>query len=239
MRWTVIACVVSIIAILPAAANADVSVTPGGQPTKIKIHAVRDNRHHHGTTPSHHAASPQDPALKPKCFFDGSATNFRCGLQTFPPGVPAQVRRKITQGDIVQAVKEIGLPSLTIRVQPGTATLVNIRTIFYAKPKPFKRNVNLLGYDIDLVAKPIKFRWFHGDGTSATSTTPGKAYPSMDVTYRYRRPAKSVRPRVDVTYRVTYRVDGGEWLTLDQTLVAQGPTAGLQVKEAVPVLTKP
>jgi hypothetical protein len=59
------------------------------------------------------------------------------------------------------------------------------------------------------------------------------------VTYRYRQPAEAVSPRVDVTYRVRYRVDGGSWNTIDQTLLASGPTAQLEVKEAVPVLTHP
>ncbi len=40
----------------------------------------------------------------------------------------------------------------------------------------------------------------------------------MDVTHRYREPADDVRPRVDVTYRVRYRVDGGAWQTIGQTL---------------------
>jgi len=226
---------VSVLLLLPTSAIAGAKVDPGKKGSSVVLKAKRVHKHHSPTVGGH--GGPATEPLKFHCFADQLEPGTRCALRTFPPGVPA--RPTLAQGDILEAVKEIGLPSLTIRIQPGTATLVNIRTIFYAKPKPFKRNVNLLGYDIDLVAKPIKYRWFHGDGTSATSTRPGKAYPSMDVTYRYRRPAKSVRPRVDVTYRVKYRVDGGEWLTLDQTLVAQGPTAGLQVKEAAPVLTKP
>ena len=42
-----------------------------------------------------------------------------------------------------------------------------------------------------------------------------------------------------MTYRVRYRVDGGAWNTIGQTLLASGPAAELEVKEAAPVLTKP
>ena len=146
---------------------------------------------------------------------------------------------ELTEGDILNAVREIGLPSLEVQIQPGTSTLVNVETIFYTEPETFDRSVMLLGFDVDLVAKPVRYRWLHGDGTAAITTKPGKPYPSTDVTHRYRQPDEAVNPRVDVTYRVRYRVDGGSWTTIDQTLLASGPTTDLEVKEAAPVLTHP
>lgn len=161
---------------------------------------------------------------------------FRCRPPA-PKGPDAKA--KLTDGAILRAVREIGLPSLKVRIQPGTSTLVNVPTIFYTRPQQFHRNVTLLGYHIDLIADPIRYTWRHGDGTTSTTNRPGKPYPAMDVTYRYREPADTVNPRVDVTYRVRYRVDGGPWNTIGQTLLASGPTAALQVKEAAPVLTTP
>ena len=146
---------------------------------------------------------------------------------------------ELTEGEILRAVREIGLPSLPVQIQPGSSTLVNVPTIFYTEPKAFNRSVTLLGFDVDLVARPVRYRWLHGDGTASTTSKPGRPYPSTDVTHRYRQPAESVSPRVDVTYRVRYRVDGGAWSTIDQTLLASGPTASLEVKEAAPVLTHP
>ncbi len=131
------------------------------------------------------------------------------------------------------------MPSLEVRLQPGTSTLVNIPTIFFTEPEEFRRSITLLGFDVDLIAVPVRYRWLHGDGTSSTTTKPGKPYPSTEVTYRYRQPAEAVSPRVDVTYRVQYRVDGGAWNTINQTLLASGPTASLEVREAAPVLTHP
>ncbi len=146
---------------------------------------------------------------------------------------------ELTDGDVLRAVREIGLPSLKVRIQPGEETLVNIETIFYTRPQPFERSITLLGFDIDLVAEPVRYTWVHGDRTVKTTSRPGKPYPAMDVTHRYREPADNVRPRVDVTYRVRYRVDGGGWQTIGQTLQASGPAADLDVREAAPVLTKP
>ncbi|MEJ7634345.1 hypothetical protein [Aeromicrobium sp.] len=131
------------------------------------------------------------------------------------------------------------MPSLNVRIQPGEKTLVNIETIFYTRPQAFNRSINLLGFDIDLAAKPGRYRWVHDDGTATTTSHPGKPYPAMDVTHRYRKPADDVHPRVDVTYQVRYRVDAGPWQTLGQTLEASGPAAELDVKEAAPVLVKP
>lgn len=145
----------------------------------------------------------------------------------------------LTEGDILRAVREIGLPRLGVRVQPGERTLVNVRTVFSAEPQQFRRSVELLGFDVDLVASPMSYTWNHGDGTSHRTSRPGRPYPSFDVTYRYRKAADVVRPSVDVTYRVRYRVDGGAWSTLSQTVTAPGPTTRLEVDEAVPVLTAP
>lgn len=161
------------------------------------------------------------------------------GCRTAKPADPDPDSPDITPGDILRATRTIGLPGLTVRTQPGTQTLVNIETIFYAQPQPFRRSVALLDHEVDLVATPTTYRWIHGDGTTSVTTRPGKPYPAMDVTHRYEEPADSVQPRVDVAYQVRYRVDGGAWQTLAQTLTAAGPTSRLAVKEAAPVLAAP
>ena len=167
------------------------------------------------------------------CIINPDGTTQCFGQPAIPPptkpGAP-------TEGDILTAIKKIGLPSLEINIQPGDETLVNFDTILYARPQPFRRNVNLLDYDIDLVATPARYTWHHGDGTSHTTSQPGGPYPSKDVTYRYQESAQNLRPSVDVTYAVRYRVDGGTWQNLSQTLQASGPTGNLDVREATPVL---
>ncbi|MEO6606158.1 MAG: hypothetical protein ABIN55_11135, partial [Aeromicrobium sp.] len=170
------------------------------------------------------------------CRTDEEAQTYGC--RTYLPA-DDEDGEELSEGDILNAVREIGLPSLEVQIQPGTSTLVNVATIFYTEPQAFNRSVDLLGFDIDLIATPVRYRWTHGDGTTETTAKPGKPYPSTEVTHRYRQPAEAVNPRVDVTYRVRYRVDGGGWNTIDQTLLASGPTTALEVKEAAPVLTHP
>jgi hypothetical protein len=219
----------------PNQVSADVHVKPRRNESSILLDGIRTtkgSKHH-----SHVVVDEKRPQqLKFRCS-PGGAGLTNCSPDGDAPsnGRPA----KLTEGAILTAVREIGLPSLRVRIQPGTSTLVNVRTIFYTRPEPFRRSITLLGYDIDLVADPIHYTWHHGDGTTSTTTRPGKPYPSMEVTYRYREPADTVNPRVDVTYRVHYRVDGGGWNTIGQTLLASGPTAALKVKEAAPVLTSP
>lgn len=165
----------------------------------------------------------------PQCYFVGDPED---------PAEPDD-EREVKPGDVLRATREIGLPSLEVKIQPGDKTLVNIDTIFYAQPEPFARTVQLLGFEVDLEAEPVSYQWVHGDGTTAITATPGEPYPNKDVTHRYLAPADDVQARVDVTYRVRFRVDGGAWQTIDQTLLASGPAAELDVKEAAPVMTTP
>ena len=160
-----------------------------------------------------------------------------CGRRPGRPAVPVpDTKQQPTPAQILQAARKIGLPRLRISIQPSTTTLVNLDTIFYARSQPFSRSIELLDYAIDLTATPVNFTWHHGDGTSHSTQTGGAPYPSTAVTYRYQVPAKRLHPSVDVTYRVNYRIDGGPWQTLNQTLRAIGPANSLQVKEAGAVL---
>lgn len=231
MRATVLTLLAATLWLVPVRAQADVEVKPVPWSPSIHIHAkhqaevdtanpIRAQVDHKPTIQC--SAAGGDMTI---CFSEGAIT-----LTDNPDALPAQ---------ILQAVREIGLPGLEVRLQPGTSTLVNAETIFYAQPQPFRRSIDLLGFDIEVEAEPVRYHWIHGDGTASTTRRPGKPYPAMDVTYRYREPADNVRPRVDVTYRVRYRVDGDAWRTLAQTLLAPGPAADLEVKEAAPVLTTP
>jgi len=138
---------------------------------------------------------------------------------------------------VLEAVRRIGLPSLEVKVQPDTATLVNFPTIFYAEPETFERTVRLLGFSVDVRAEPSSYQWVFGDGQVATTQEPGAPYPAKEITHEYVDAHVTVHPRVDVTYQVQYRIDGGAWQALDETLTAQGPTTALRIREATPVLS--
>lgn len=172
-----------------------------------------------------------------------SNPNWRCALTPNEGGDPAQPvadeaeAPQVTPGRVLTAVREIGLPRLRLSVQPGGETLVNLDTILHTQEPDFARSISLLGSSVELEASPTSYTWHHGDGTSQRTTTPGAPYPSKDVVHRYERPSTGVTLRVDATYQVRFRVDGGPWQTLAETITATGPGTTIAVREARPVLT--
>ncbi len=170
---------------------------------------------------------------------DGSASwtaeGTECREEQPPlPGQPA--RPTVTAAMVEEAVRRMGLPSLPVHVQPAEATLVNFDTIFFTEPVPFDRSVTLVGYDVRVLAEPVSYGWSFGDGSSMTTQVPGAPYPAKDVVHRYDDAHVTVQPSVDVTYEVTYTVDGGEVQQLGTTLTAQGPSTGLRIREAAALL---
>jgi hypothetical protein len=121
-------------------------------------------------------------------------------------------------------------------VQPRRETLVNLETIFYAEPPVWTNTVQLLGYSVDVEATVASYNWSFGDGAEMTTNEPGAPYPAMDVVHEYRDAHVTVRPRVDVSYRVRYRVDGGAWQSVDEMVDATGYSVALEVREGSPLL---
>lgn len=142
----------------------------------------------------------------------------------------------VTEDDVREAMELTRLPKLRVNVQPAGSTLVNLETIFHTTAAPFERTVDILDSTVDLRAVPAAYTWHHGDGTTQTTTNPGRPYPAMDVIHQYKQPG-NVTPSVDVTYRVTYRIDDGDWENLNTTITAPGPGTALRIREARPVLT--
>ena len=146
-------------------------------------------------------------------------------------------RPRVTPDLVLREVRRIGLPALQVHVQPEGETLVHLDTIFFAEPEPFGRTVQLLGFTVDVQATPSSYAWSFGDGSGATTSTPGGPYPDMSVTHAYTDAHVTERASVDVTYTVRFRVDGGAWQSLEETVTADGPATAVAVREAVPVLS--
>jgi hypothetical protein len=158
----------------------------------------------------------------------------RCfGVDEPPPGVEPTV----TPGMVLEAIRRIGLPAVEAKTQPADKTLVNFETIFYAEPQTFTRSLTLLGQQVDVEATPVEYRWHHGDGTTTTTTTPGAPYPAKEITYSYSDAHVTVDTRVDVTYAARFRVNGGSWQDIAETVTIAGPVSPLRVSEAVAVLS--
>lgn len=151
-----------------------------------------------------------------------------------PPEVESPT---VTQGDVISALRRIGLPHLVTKVQPDSKTLVNFDTIFYTDPEPVSLNLTILGQAVDVQATPSQYLWVFDDGTSATTTTPGAAYPAKTIVHRYADARVTVHPHVEVTYTAQFRVNGGAWQNIDETVTTVGPDATLRVAEATPLLS--
>ncbi len=121
-------------------------------------------------------------------------------------------------------------------MQPAGETLVNLETIFFAREPQWARTVQLLGYTVDIEAAPATYAWSFGDGATIESQSPGAPYPSDDIVHAYADAHVTVRPSVDVAYEIRYRVDGGAWQTIDETVPAAGYPVDLVVREATPLL---
>lgn len=232
----------ALIVLFPSPASAGVDVDPSELSPNLFIEGEREVPGTGGGKPVTNLNGGNDPRPPPfvpivSCRDDDTLGIYGC--RNVDPGQPADDGPELTPGDVLRAVREIGLPSLQVKIEPGDATLVNVPTNFYAEPQPFERSVTLLGFDVDIEATPASFQWTHGDGTTRTTTQPGRPYPALDVTHRYTQPADAVQTRVDVAYQVRFRVDDGPWQGIAENLLATGPTAVLDVNEAGPVLTKP
>lgn len=172
----------------------------------------------------------------------GQQTNGRwAGLYTqclgSPPTAAQTPRPQVTPALVLEALRRVGLPALETHTQPEDKTLINFDTIFYAEPQTFHRTLTLLGQSVDVEATPTSYIWHHGDGTVTTTNEPGAPYPSKDITYRYAHAHTTVQPSVDVTYSARFRVNGGAWQDIPDTVTIAGPPTELRVSEATAVLS--
>ena len=153
------------------------------------------------------------------------------------PVAPQEQRRTLTWRNVLSAVRRVGLPGGTVHAP--RFTLVNLETTFWTDPQPVDRSLTLIGFDVDVQITPSSYMWHWGDGTTNTTKTPGRPFPATDVTHTYVHATDEGPPlevRVDVTYSARYRVNGGEWQAIPETITIPGAPTSLPVKQAAAVL---
>ncbi len=138
---------------------------------------------------------------------------------------------------VLNAFRRVPLPSLRSHSQPANKTLINFDTIFFTEARPLTRRLTLLGQRVRLEIAPSRFEWVHGDGTSATSSTPGSPYPAKEVVYRYTHAHTTVQHRVVVTWTAEFSLNGGPLQPVNGTVTTTGPGTPLRVAEASPALS--
>lgn len=148
-----------------------------------------------------------------------------------------EVVPQVTWQMVLSEIRRVGLPAMTVQVQPEGQTLVNFDTIFYAEPTTFTRTLEILGRNVEVEAQPSQFHWIYGDGATETTTEPGAPYPAKTIVHQYIDAHVTVHPSVDAVYAARFRVDGGEWQDIPQTITIPGPPVDLRIREATPVLS--
>ncbi len=117
-------------------------------------------------------------------------------------------------------------------IDPPERTLVNVDTIFSTPTNaPVTLDpITLLGRRVVITIKPETYTWHFGDGTTRTTTTPGRPRVK-DVAHVYRR-AAAVSPYVVISWSGTFTVDGSEALTVQGRATTTGPGTPLRVLTA-------
>jgi hypothetical protein len=143
----------------------------------------------------------------------------------------------LTLGDIRTAFARLPLPAARLVVQPPDGlTLVNFATNFFTTDtRPLLRRVTILGRQVTIRATPSSYTWTYGDGATRTTTSPGAAYPRLEITHRYARKGRYA-VRLAVTYRGDFRLGAQPWRAIPGTVSIAGPAQRLRAVEATPHL---
>jgi hypothetical protein len=163
---------------------------------------------------------------------DGEPYSFACltDEQAEEAGIPV-----ITPGMVLREFRRLDWPASELQVQPpDQRTLVNFDTNFFTdNTEPTTRQVTLLGRSVTIEATPASYTWRFDDGEGSTRTgrEPGAAYPDLEVTHAYTT-AGQANPRVDTTYTGRYRVGGGPWQEIPESVTVGGEPVALEVFEA-------
>jgi hypothetical protein len=156
-------------------------------------------------------------------------------------------RPQVTALLVMQQLRKL-VPHPAIGVAPpGGATLVNIQTLLWAET-PAEQSlgtVTLLGHRVALRVHVDRVDWDFGDGSTDTTDTPEPRYDPADgcrtVTCpgywgHVYRATGSTRVTATVTWSGRYRVDGGAWQDIPNTVTGPAATTDLVVRQARGIL---
>ncbi len=158
-----------------------------------------------------------------------------------------QARAAVTAAEVRQQAIRL-IPASSIGIAPHTATLVNIQTIMWVTA-PRTRvlpTVDILGRPVQITVTIANVQWSFGDGQSATSSSPGKAYSESSDPCRtvmcpgyfghvYRTTGNDT-VRATVNWTANFTVGGGPGAAIPGTIAGPTATAPLAVKQARGIL---
>jgi hypothetical protein len=158
-----------------------------------------------------------------------------------------EAKATITPAMAAAEMKRLEWPTPDLVIQPpGGRTLVNFPTNAYSRLSTDAKSqtVTVLGREVEIGATPEEFTWswaqpgesaYAEDLTPLRTTSPGAPYEEgveLEVSHEYRDAGVTVTASVSVTYRGRFRVDGGEWQDIPDTLTVAGDSQSIEVLEA-------
>jgi hypothetical protein len=148
---------------------------------------------------------------------------------------------------VMQQVRRL-VPHPKIGVAPpGGATLVNVQTLLWADTPADQPlgTVTLLGHRVALRVHVERVDWDFGDGQSDTTDGPKPKYDPADDCHTVTCPGYwghvyvatgPMTIAASITWSGRYRIDGGAWQDIPDTVTGPTATAALTVKQARGVL---
>jgi len=191
------------------------------------------------------ARLPKDPnittAATVQRLADGSwsLTAMNCALKSATPQMTAlMVMREVR--------KLVPHPKVGI-APPGGATLVNIQTLLWAETPADQSlgTVTILGHQVSLQVHVARVDWDFGDGQHDATDSPEPKYDASDGCKTVTCPGYwghiytttgPMTVSATVTWSGRYRVDGGGWLDIPETVTGPATTATVTVRQARGVL---
>ena len=164
-----------------------------------------------------------------------------CFADQVPGASPA-----ITLGQIIDAFHLTPWATATVSTQPeGNTTLVGLPT--YARItwstagyQPGEIDTldpaRMLGLTVQIRPRVDHYTYVFGDGSTLGPTrSDGGVWPDGDITHAYSTPG-TYQARVDTTFTGDFRINGGPWPQIPDTVTVTGPTTTITVHAAKPVL---
>ncbi|MGC5166450.1 hypothetical protein [Luteimicrobium sp. DT211] len=159
------------------------------------------------------------------------------------------------KADVTKAFKSLTVKPSPVHVQPGGGqVLINMFTVTYTDQGAETFNIKLGKGDqaipVEVQAVPTSFTWSYGsdggdEGSSVTTTDPGKPYPDQTVTHTYTHAGPATLD-LSTTWTGRFRIEGlpgdpndpDTWTDIPGEAHTTSPTVHLNVYEKRPHLVE-
>ncbi len=165
------------------------------------------------------------------------------GTTCYPDSVPnAKPQPRVTLAMVLAAFHNTQWASANISSEPkGNLTLVGLDTFFKVNwsddgYQPDEVDaidpVTMLGFRVEIRPRLDHFTYHFGDGQDFGPTSnEGGVYPGGGITHQYLK-GGAYPANVETTFGADFRINGGDWAPIPDTVTVPGPATPVTVKTA-------